>query len=67
MLRILASISAVAALLAATAPASSSHGTVLLGAAVSESGRDSFDGIRTMNGYNPAIVSINPNERNFST
>ena len=60
-MRIFASIAAAAALLAAAAPASSEDGTILLGAAVSESGKYSTNGMHTMNGYNLAIEAINAN------
>ena len=58
-MRIFASLVAAAALLAAAAPASSNDGTILLGAAVSESGKYSTNGMHTMNGYNLAVEAIN--------
>ena len=58
-MRILSSVVAAAAMVAATLPASSADETILLGAAVSESGRYSTNGMHTMNGYNLAVEFIN--------
>ena len=58
-MRILATVAAAAAMLAIGLPASSDDGTILLGAAVSESGTYSTNGMHTMNGYNLAVEAIN--------
>ena len=58
-MRILATAAAAAAMLAIGLPASSDDGTILLGAAVSESGTYSTNGMHTMNGYNLAVEAIN--------
>ena len=58
-MRILATAAAAAAMLAIGLPASADDGTILLGAAVSESGTYSTNGMHTMNGYNLAVEAIN--------
>ena len=58
-MRILSSLVAVAAMTAATIPMSTANESILLGAAVSESGRYSTNGMHTMNGYNLAVEFIN--------